>query len=58
MKDLNELFREVLNDQDLHATELPAIDLYLDQIITILESKYSSGKRKESDKLLTKHHDP
>ena len=53
MKDLNELFREVLNDQDLHASELPAIDLYLDQIITILEGKYSSGKRKESDKLLT-----
>jgi len=53
MKDLNELFRDVLNDQDLHAAELPAIDLYLDQIITILEGKYSSGKRKESDKLLT-----
>ena len=53
MKELKDLLFEVLNDEDLHASELPAIDLYLDQIISLLETKYSPNRRRESDKLLT-----
>jgi len=53
MKELKDLLIEVLTREDLHGRELPEIDLYLDQIIGLLESKYAENKRRESDKLLT-----
>ncbi|MDD2484593.1 MAG: DUF1836 domain-containing protein [Eubacteriales bacterium] len=53
MKELKDLLFEVLDDDDIHASDLPAIDLYLDQIISLLEGKYSPNKRRESDKILT-----
>ena len=34
--------------------ELPEIDLYMDQVTTLLNSKFSDFKRDEEDKLLTK----
>lgn len=54
MKELQNLIQETLNDTDVHAEEIPPIDLYIDQIITLMDEKYSSVKRHESDKILTK----
>lgn len=34
--------------------EIPDLDLYMDQVITLFENKLSDRKRTESDKLLTK----
>ena len=53
MTDFNTLLTEVLSDEDLHASEIPAIELYLDQIISLLDTKYGPAKRKVDDKLLT-----
>lgn len=53
MKDYSALISAVLKDDDLHAKELPAIDLYLDQIISLFDNRYASVKRRHSDKLLT-----
>lgn len=50
----DQLLRESVQDVDMHPAELPALDLYMDQIITLMEDKLASNKRYESDKLLTK----
>lgn len=34
--------------------EVPELDLYMDQVITLFENKLSAGKRNEDDKILTK----
>ncbi|MDO5603409.1 MAG: DUF1836 domain-containing protein [Oscillospiraceae bacterium] len=49
-----ELLRQSVQDADMHPDELPGLDLYMDQIITLMEGKLASNKRYESDKLLTK----
>ncbi|WP_350448909.1 DUF1836 domain-containing protein, partial [Streptococcus pseudopneumoniae] len=33
---------------------MPSIDLYMDQIISLIDNKLSANKRFESDKILTK----
>lgn len=38
----------------IHGGDIPAIDLYMDQIITLIEDKYAPNKRREGEKLLTK----
>lgn len=48
------LLHESVQDVDMHPQELPGLDLYMDQIITLMEDKLSTNKRYESDKLLTK----
>ena len=51
---LNELLDRVFHPAALHSTELPGIDLYMDQIMTLIEESYGPGKRRQEDKLLTK----
>lgn len=41
-------------DESIHLRDIPSIDLYMDQLITLFESKLSHTKRYEEDKLLTK----
>lgn len=43
-----------LQDSVLHAGQIPAIDLYMDQIITLIEGHYEANRRHANDKLLTK----
>ncbi|WP_312644283.1 DUF1836 domain-containing protein [Hydrogenoanaerobacterium sp.] len=51
---LDSLIDKVLQDSDIRADEIPDIDLYMDQIITLFENKVSGNKRRPEDKLLTK----
>lgn len=38
----------------IHAEDIPNIDLYMDQVTTLMDSGLSSSKRYEEDKILTK----
>lgn len=41
-------------EQKININEFPEIDLYMDQVIQLFESKLSSLKRNDDDKILTK----
>lgn len=50
-----ELIREILQSiQDFDVSDMPTIDLYMDQVTTYLNEKLKIAKRHEEDKLLTK----
>lgn len=51
---LNNLAGKTLRDTDVTPAEIPEIDLYIDQIITLVENKAGGSKRRPTDKLLTK----
>ena len=48
------LLKEIINQQEIQPTDIPMIDLYMDQVITLFESKLCEAKRNDEDKLLTK----
>lgn len=52
--DLDALIAAAVDDTDLTSREIPNIDLYLDQIITLASDRLAQNKRGEKDKLLTK----
>lgn len=52
--DLDALIAAAVDDADLASREIPNIDLYLDQIITLASDRLAQNKRGEKDKLLTK----
>ncbi|MBE6575786.1 MAG: DUF1836 domain-containing protein [Ruminococcaceae bacterium] len=52
--DLEALVASAVADVDLSGRDIPAIDLYLDQIITLASDRLAQNKRGEKDKLLTK----
>ncbi len=45
---------DATNDAELTARELPAIDLYVDQIISLIAGKAETGSERHHSKLLTK----
>lgn len=45
----NTSFKDTIGSQDI-----PDLDLYMDQVITLFENKLSSNKRNDDDKILTK----
>ena len=50
-----EIVKSVLNDvKKFNVEDIPNIDLYMDQVTTYLNNKFSASKRYEDDKLLTK----
>ena len=51
---LNELIRDAVNDTDLLPEEIPAIDLYLDQITSLASDKLREGSPRFYDRALTK----
>lgn len=53
-KTLNELIRDAVNDADLLPEEIPAIDLYLDQITCLASDKLREGSPRFYDRALTK----
>lgn len=54
----NEKFLEILNDvegrSDILSEQIPSLDLYIDQIMTLFDVELSDNKRYEDDKVLTK----
>ena len=53
-KRMEELIRDAVNDADLRPEEIPAIDLYLDQIISLVAEKRREGSPRFYDRELTK----
>lgn len=54
----NELFLDILKQaediSDLKSSDIPSLDLYMDQIMTLFDVNLANNKRYEDDKLLTK----
>ena len=54
METMTEWLEQAVLDADLSAEEIPKIDLYMDQILTLLEEGLARNKRQEDEKLVTK----
>jgi hypothetical protein len=54
MDKMAQLIEELELEKQISLEEIPQIDLYMDQIIQLFENKFSSWKRSEDDKVLTK----
>ena len=54
VKKITEITDEILNSEVLTPKDIPDIDLYMDQILTLFDNKMASSKRFDDDKLLTK----
>lgn len=54
----SDLLIDLLNNlklgEEIEYEEIPSIDLYMDQVITLFENNLSDNKRSEEDKILTK----
>lgn len=53
-KKFEDIVQSALNDSEIHTCDIPNLDLYMDQIITLIEEKYAPNKRTPDEKLLTK----
>ena len=51
---MKSLVAEAVRDADLRAEEIPSIDLYLDQITSLMADKLTEGSERFSDRVLTK----
>lgn len=51
---LQMILADAVNDSDLSCKEIPAIDLYLDQIVNLISDKNKEGSERFSDRVLTK----
>ena len=52
--ELEAIVREAVRDADLRPEEIPAIDLYLDQITSLMADKLKEGSPRFEDRILTK----
>lgn len=52
--ELEKIIAEEVTEGELQSSEIPAIDLYVDQIINLVSEKQATGLSKYSDKQLTK----
>lgn len=52
--ELNTIILEMLNNTDITSNDIPSIDLYMDQIISLIDNKLSANKRFDDEKILTK----
>lgn len=53
-QEMEMLIKEAVQDADLHPSEIPAIDLYLDQITSLVSEKLKKGSERFADRVLTK----
>lgn len=53
-KALKQLVEELSLTQDIKITDIPDIDLYMEQLTSFMESSLSNQKRDDQDKILTK----
>lgn len=54
MYSLDEAIDAVFSDRDIQPSDVPQLDLYMDQILSLFEQCLGGSKRDPSDKLLTK----
>ncbi len=54
MPDLGQMIDRVFSDQDIQPADVPQLDLYMDQVLSLFDQHLSAEKRNPSDKLLTK----
>ena len=52
--DINEILNVLILENNIKLDDIPEIDLYMDQVIQLFESKLSAQKRNEDEKILTK----
>ena len=52
--ELNEIVKDAVNDAELESSEIPAIDLYVDQILNLINEKLQEGSERYYDRQLTK----
>lgn len=52
--DLSSILSDITNFTDITLNDIPNLDLYMDQVTTLFESKLSSTKRNPEDKIMTK----
>ncbi len=52
--EMKDLLIDAVDDADLHPDEIPSIDLYLDQIISLANEKRKEGSPRFADRALTK----
>lgn len=50
----DEILKGLVLENNIKLDEIPEIDLYMDQVIQLFESKLSAQKRNEEEKILTK----
>lgn len=54
MRGFQEIMKDVFSDRDLTPEQVPELDLYMDQVLTLLGDGLSDTKRHPDDKLITK----
>ena len=54
MSELEQIIDNVINKSTLKSQDIPSLDLYMDQIMTLFETNLNDNKRYKDDKLLTK----
>lgn len=54
MEKIQEFIQELGLENQITLEDIPAIDLYMDQVIQLFETKYSGSKRDSGEKVLTK----
>lgn len=54
MQEMKALVRDAVNDADLHPTQIPSIDLYVDQITCLMAENQKLGSARFQDRVLTK----
>ena len=54
MRELEAIVQQVFSDRDLTPGQVPALDLYMDQVLTLFNDGLQDSKRHPDDKLLTK----
>ncbi len=54
MEKIHAIINELGLESNLKLNDIPAIDLYMDQVIQLFESKFADSKRNEEEKVLTK----
>lgn len=52
--ELNTIILETLNNADITSNDIPSIDLYMDQIISLIDNKLSPNKDLKVIKFLLK----
>lgn len=51
---LNKVIESISSSGDIELSDIPCIDLYMDQVTTLFDDKLSNTKRSAEDKILTK----
>lgn len=54
MRSFDQITRAVFADRDIQPEQVPEIDLYMDQVLTLLSEGLRDASRHEDDKLITK----